>query len=127
MGELAISVTPEGEPRIQVGLDLGLAEALRRMRLCPHRRGGRSRRVIFDLLGTRRIETAGLDFMRMVLERCRLIRENAVILYDDEIGRLFRFAHFERKFQLVRPAGSVQAMARAGTSPVARGVRIQGA
>ncbi|MBM4180136.1 MAG: hypothetical protein FJ209_01100 [Betaproteobacteria bacterium] len=125
MHEHAISMTPEGELRIKVGRDFDLAEALRCMRLCPHRQGGLARRAIFDLLGTRRIETAGLGFMLMALERSRLTRENAVILYDHEIGRLFRFAHFERKSQLVRPAGSAQAMARAGASAGERGVRIQ--
>jgi len=106
MNSDTISVTQEGEMRIKVGRNFGLDEAVRCMRNCPHTPGGNARRVVFDLLGTRHIQTAGLGFMLMVKERCQLARENAVILYDHaDIGQMLYLAHFEEKFQLVRQGG----------------------
>jgi hypothetical protein len=99
-----ISITPEGELRIKVGRSFGLEEAVLCMRDCHHHHpAGNNHRVVFDLLGTYNIQTAGLGFMLMVKERCALSKENAVILYDHpHIGQMLLLAHFEEKFLLVR-------------------------
>ncbi len=100
-----ISVTPEGELHIKVGRDFGLDEAVLCMRNCPHPSTESARRVVFDLRGTRTIQTAGLGFMLMVKERCQLSKENAVIVYDDpHIGQMLYLSHFEEKFHLVLQA-----------------------
>lgn len=98
-----ISITPEGELRIKVGRNFGLDEAVRCMRECQVHTGQTRRRVVFDLVGTQTIQTAGLGFMMMVKERCKISKEEAVILYDHpQIGQMLLLAHFEDKFQLVR-------------------------
>lgn len=97
-----VSVTGEGELRIKVGRHFGLDEAVLCMRNCPHPSVGSARRVVFDLCGTKTIQTAGLGFMLMVKERCQLEREHAVIVYDDaHIGQMLYLSHFEEKFHLV--------------------------
>lgn len=98
-----ISITPEGELRIKVGRHFGLDEAVLCMRECQTHSGQPSRRVVFDLVGTQSIQTAGLGFMMMVKERCNTTKEDTVILYDHpQIGQMLFLAHFEEKFQLVR-------------------------
>lgn len=97
-----VSVTADGELRIKVGRDFGLDEAVRCMRGCSHRSGDTARHLVFDLMGTQTIQTAGLGFMLMVKERCQLKKENAVIVYDNpRIGQMLYLSHFEEKFQLV--------------------------
>lgn len=97
------SITPEGELRIKVGRNFGLDEAVLCMRDCYSHAGEHKRRVVFDLLGTQTIQTAGLGFMLMVKERCQISKENAVIHYDHpHIGQMLCLAHFEEKFHLVR-------------------------
>lgn len=98
-----ISITPDGELRIKVGRNFGLDEAVLCMRDCHPHSGEHNRRVVFDLLGTQSIQTAGLGFMLMIKERCQVSKENAVILYDHPlIGQMLFLAHFEERFQLVR-------------------------
>lgn len=98
-----ISITPDGELRIKVGRNFGLEEAVLCMRDCHHHAAGSNRRVVFDLLGTQTIQTAGLGFMLMVKERCQFSKENAEIVYDHpHIGQMLLLAHFEEKFHLVR-------------------------
>lgn len=105
MDEKKISITPEGELRIKVGRNFGLDEAVRCMRECQPHAGKHNRRVVFDLLGTQSLQTAGLGFMMMVKERCDIPKEDAVILYDHpQIGQMLFLAHFEEKFHLVRQA-----------------------
>lgn len=102
MDDNTISVTPDGEVHVKVGGRFGFDEAVLCMRDCPHSRKGPMRRVVFDLLGTRHIETAGLGFMLMVKERCHLSRDDAVVLYDHpDVGRMLHLAHFDQKFHLI--------------------------
>lgn len=97
-----IKITPEGEIHIKVGRDFGLDEAVLCMRHCPNGGSGGAKRVVFDLRGTRTMQTAGLGFMLMVKERCKLDKEQVVIKYDHQyIGQLLYLAHFEDKFSLV--------------------------
>lgn len=107
MDDDTFSITPEGEMRIKIGRYFGLDEAVRCMRDCPRAPAVLPRRVVFDLLGTCHLQTAGLGYMLMVRERCRLSRESAEILFDHaDIGHMLRLARFEEKFHLVPRDGA---------------------
>lgn len=107
VGENKVSITPDGELRIKVGRDFCMEEALLCLRDCRPHPAESKRRVVFDLLGTQSIQTAGLGFMLMVKERCGLTKENAVILYDHPyIDQILSLAHFGGQFHLVRQKNS---------------------
>lgn len=102
MDDNTISVTPDGEVRVKVGGRFGFDAAVLCMRDRPHSQNGPMRRLVFDLLGTRHIETAGLGFMLMIKERGHLSRDKAIVLYDHpDVGRMLHLAHFDQKFHLL--------------------------
>lgn len=94
-----VGITPDGELGSKVGRNFDLEEAARRARDRRRHSGKESRRGIFALPGTHAIDTAGPGFMLMVKERCRLPREDAVIVHDrSAIGRMRVLARFEAHF-----------------------------
>jgi hypothetical protein len=114
-----VSITPEGELRIKVGRHFCMDEAVHCMRDCRIHPVGNKRRVIFDLLGTQSIETAGLGFMLMVKERCGLTKDNAVILYDHPgIDQILSLAHFGEQFHLVRHGKGFPGLGREGEKTI---------